>query len=70
MFDETLTENESEASDITVIEERMRALPLRDSYNESDSSDHDDYDDVESYVSSLATTSSGKTTKQFLPSCK
>eukprot|EP00794_Sanderia_malayensis_P020507 gene20507-22525_t len=52
VFDETFTtETESEASDITILEERLQSLPLRDNNVHSD----DSYEDAASTISTSST---------------
>eukprot|EP00112_Aurelia_sp_Birch-Aquarium-sp1_P012869 Seg2712.2 transcript_id=Seg2712.2/GoldUCD/mRNA.D3Y31 product="Hydrolethalus syndrome protein 1" protein_id=Seg2712.2/GoldUCD/D3Y31 len=59
VFDETFQEEDSEASDITLIEERLRSLPLRDDYDECQTDDS---------ASTYSTSTRARNERGFLPS--
>ena len=61
VFDETFQEEDSEASDITLLEERLRSLPLRDDYDECQTDDSASMD---------STSTRARSERGFLPSCK
>ena len=82
VFDETFKENDSEASDITVLEERLQALPIKDD-EDQDSFQDPEYDDADRDDDSSSETSTERNTdrsetvdrREFLhnaalPSCK
>lgn len=59
IFDETQSDIDSEAADITLLEDRLRLLPLREGT-------YEDNDESESTCTASATASG----RGYLPSCK